>query len=285
MNRPCISLLITDLDNTIYDWVTAFVPAFYGMVQVAAPLIGVSEDELLDDLQVVHRAHGSAEHPFALLETRVVREAFGHISRSKLVEMLDPAFHEFNRLRKRNLRLYDGVYDTLEQLQRLQIPLVAYTDARVVNALFRLRLLDIKEFFTRLYAPAASDKTLEQSEQADDFVRLLPPGDRKPHPETLLDICLQCEVLPSSALYVGDSLVRDIYMAKQAGLYSAWAKFGTQYDKALWPRLVRVTHWTDADVERERTLRSEAQGTEADCVLDRFSDLMRCFEFRDVVTN
>jgi hypothetical protein len=69
-------------------------------------------------------------------------------------------------------------------------------------------------------------------------------------------------------------------MAKGAGLHSAWAKFGTLYDKELWPLLVRVTHWTEADVTREKTLREEARGTEADCVLDSFDDLLRYFEFK-----
>ena len=51
MSRPPISLVVTDLDNTVYDWLNAFVPAFYAMVHEAAPLIGVDEEELLDDLQ------------------------------------------------------------------------------------------------------------------------------------------------------------------------------------------------------------------------------------------
>jgi phosphoglycolate phosphatase-like HAD superfamily hydrolase len=196
----------------------------------------------------------------------------------------DPAFHAFNRLRKQNLKLYDGVNETLEQLSRFHVPVVAYTDARVINCLFRLSRLGVKQFFSRLYAPGhVIKKEVDQSAVSNDFVRLLPPGDRKPNPQTLMDICSHYRVAPSEALYVGDSLVRDIYMAKGAGLHSAWAKFGTLYDKALWPKLVRVTHWTDADWQREEILRDEARGTESDYILDRFSDLTRYFEFKGVV--
>ena len=74
-------------------------------------------------------------------------------------------------------------------------------------------------------------------------------------------------------------------MAKGAGLHSAWAKFGTLYDKALWPQLVRVTHWTEADVEREGILREEARGTEPDITLEKFSDLMVHFEVCPYVTS
>ena len=280
MSRPPISLVVTDLDNTVYDWLNAFVPAFYAMVHEAAPLIGVDEEELLDDLQAVHRKHGDSEHPFALLETRAVQKKFGLKSQKEVARLLDPAFHAFNRMRKQNLKLYDGVYESLDQLSRLRVPVVAYTDARVINCLFRLNSLGVKHFISRLYAPNHLAKEVDQSALSNDFVQLLPPSDRKPNPQTLIDICSQYHVGPSDAVYVGDSLVRDIYMAKGAGLHSAWAKFGTLYDKALWPKLVRVTHWTDADIEREKLLREEASGIEPDFVLDRFSDLTRYFEFR-----
>jgi phosphoglycolate phosphatase len=111
------------------------------------------------------------------------------------------------------------------------------------------------------------------------FVRLLAADDRKPNPRTLIDICSHYAVNASRAVYVGDSLVRDMYMAQKAGVHSAWAKFGTSYDKSLWPQLVRVTHWTEADVERENTLREEARGTQPECVLDTYKDLLSHYTF------
>jgi phosphoglycolate phosphatase len=139
--------------------------------------------------------------------------------------------------------------------------------------------LHIKSFFSALYAPAHVSKEIDAATLNSGFVRLLSAADRKPNPQTLIDICSHYSVDPSSALYVGDSLVRDIYMAKRAGLHSAWAKFGTLYDKALWPQLVRVTHWTEADVQRENGLREEARGTEPETILDSFDDLLKCYTF------
>jgi FMN phosphatase YigB (HAD superfamily) len=277
--RPRVSLLITDLDNTVYDWLSAFVPAFYSMVEIAAPLVDVGADQLLDEFQIVHRSHEDSEHPFALLETQSVHRNLGGKSEKELLDYLDPAFHAFNRVRKEHLKLYDGVYDALRELFDKRVPIVAYTDARVINCLFRLERLGVKQYFSRLYAPAHVRKELDSEVLADGFIRLLAPADRKPNPQTLLDICAEFGTPPSNALYVGDSLVRDIYMAKAAGLHSAWAKFGTLYDKALWPKLVRVTHWTDADVEREKALRDEAGTVVPDCVLERFGDLTTHFDF------
>lgn len=278
MARAPIALVITDLDNTLYDWVLAFVPALYAMVDEAALLIGVDRERLLDDLQAVHRLHGDSEHPFALLETLVVQERFVGVSRNEVAQTLDPAFHAFNRVRKHNLKLYEGVYEALDRLHRIQVPVVAYTDARVINCIFRIERLGIKKFISHLYAPSHVIK--EVGSLADeDFVCLLPHTDRKPNPQTLIDICSRYDVEPSAALYIGDSLVRDIFMAKRAGLQSAWASYGTSYDKGLWEQLVRVTHWTDSDVEREKVLKEEARGVAADCVLNRFSDLLEHFNF------
>ncbi len=276
--RPQISLLITDLDNTLYDWVSAFVPAFYAMVEDATKILDVQKEDLLNQLKEVHQKHGDAEHPFALLETRAVLEKYPRASRSELIQAVDPAFHAFNKVRKERLKLYDGVRETLAYLNDVGISVVAYTDARVINCIFRLERLGIRGLISRLYAPAHLDKELDHT-QLGDFVRLLPTTDRKPNPKTLIDICSEYGVAPSETVYVGDSLVRDVYMAKRAGVVSAWAKFGTDYDADLWPQLVRVTHWTDEDVSKEKALRQQAQGVEPDFVLETFADVTRLFGF------
>jgi phosphoglycolate phosphatase len=279
MRKGPIRLVVTDLDNTLYDWYGAFVPAFYAMVNAASQLVGVGEDELLDDLRGVHRRHANSEHPFALLETHAIESRFPRLTKQELRAHLDPAFHAFNRARKGGLKLYAGVREVLEELGRLHIPVVGYTDARVVNSLSRLRKLSIQPLLDRLYAPAMVVETEETQELNEKFVRLLPPGDRKPNPQTLRDICLEYGITPDETVYIGDSLVRDIYMAKSAGVHAAWARYGTLYDKTLWPKLVRVTHWTDADVEREQVLRREAEGTQPDSVLDSFTDIFLHYRF------
>ena len=200
--KTLISVVITDLDNTVYDWVSAFVPALYQMVREAATILQVSEDALLDDLHEVHQRHGDSEHPYALLETRTVLDFCQRHPDLNPKVALDPAFHAFNRVRKVNLRLYDGVLLTLEHLHKLGIPIIAYTDARVINSLFRLKRLSVRQFFAALYAPQHSELSLNLSETEDGFVHLLDRDDRKPNPQTLIDICSAYGVSPKSVLYM-----------------------------------------------------------------------------------
>src|SRR4051812_41457916 len=93
-------LLVCDLDNTLYDWVSYFVPSFYAMVDAVVAITGCEREKLLDDFRAVHQAHSDAEHPFALLETETIKRRY---SSAKAVKELDPAFHAFNSERKRHL--------------------------------------------------------------------------------------------------------------------------------------------------------------------------------------
>ena len=76
-----------------------------------------------------------------------------------------------------------------------------------------------------------------------------------------------------------DSISRDVGMAKSAGAWAAWAKYGTVYDRSLWPRLVRVTHWTPDDVERAKRADDLLGKTKPDVVLDRFDEILEQFDF------
>jgi phosphoglycolate phosphatase len=280
--KPQISLLITDLDNTLYDWVASFVPAFYAMVDEAVTRWPISREVLLDDIRSVHQRHGSSEHPFALQEAHCIRELFAGFSERELRQQLDPAFHAFNRVRKANLQLYPGVLDTLTEIASKGIPIVAYTDARAINGADRIQKLGLKPLISKLYAPGQRLPSLDTGRWIDDeFVTLLPTEDRKPNPKTLHDVCEQLNVQTRSSVYLGDSLVRDVSMAKSAHVVAAWARYGVAVDPGLWTNLVRVTHWTDSDVEREKRLRDNTElDREPDLILDKFSDILDLVDFR-----
>src|SRR5215212_7249213 len=113
-----MALVITDLDNTLYDWVTYFSPSFSAMVQELADLIDVDEVTLLDEFKAVHQRYGNSEQPFAILELPSVRKAFGEIPRTELVRELERPLTTFNEARTRYLQLYDSVEDTLAELRR-----------------------------------------------------------------------------------------------------------------------------------------------------------------------
>jgi FMN phosphatase YigB (HAD superfamily) len=257
-SRPQIRLLVTDLDNTLYDWITFFSEAFSRMVAVASEMLEVSEEQLLDELRGVHQESGNTEQPFALAYTRTVCERLPDRSLAERVKAMGPAFEAFNQVRRERLVLYPGVRETLREVQRRGVPIVGLTDAMWPNAHFRLRLLGIEEVFDHLYAPGPDDTRwsdpMGTGGYGDRPVRLemLRTSERKPSASGLCRICSDLEVPHDQTLYVGDSLARDVGMARTVGVRTAWAAFGQVFDLGRWEKVARVTHWSEEEVARDR---------------------------------
>jgi FMN phosphatase YigB (HAD superfamily) len=290
-----LRLLVTDLDNTLYDWVTFFAQAFEGMVVKLVEMTGIDRKILIAEFKIVHQHYGNSEQPFSLLELPSLQKHFGTTSRQELLSFVDPALHAFNQTRKAHLQLYPTVRETLEELSQRGVILIAHTEAAPVNAYWRLQKLGIANLFRRLYSleghirPHPDLSRTEALSPPPEFLRLVPKTERKPNPVLLADICAREGVEISNAVYVGDSLTRDISMAKEAGVTAVWAKYGTVYDQSLWGLLVSITHWTDDDVKREGDLKRNFGHVRPDAVIERFSDLKAALfacgqNFPDILT-
>lgn len=281
-------LLVCDLDNTLYDWVAYFVPAFYAMADAVVSMTGCDRERLLDDFREVHRAAHDSEHPFALLDTETIRKQFKGASRSEMARALDPAFHAFNSARKKNLKLYPGVRETLDALEREGVQLVAHTESKLYGVVDRLRRLDLSKYFIKVYCrersltshPANGIGTDWLADFPMDRVVELSHHQTKPNRDVLLEICTNEGFTPQDAAYVGDSIPRDVLMAKRAGVFAVWAAYGAMRDPQLYDALVRISHWTPEEIARERRLREEAREIEPDYVLrDSFTEIANASPF------
>jgi phosphoglycolate phosphatase len=279
-------LLVCDLDNTLYDWVTYFVSAFYAMVDEAVKITGCDREQLLDDFREVHREHSDSEHPFALLETQTIKRLFPFESRADVARRLDRAFYAFNSKRKENLRLYPGVKEVLDALSSQGITLVAHTESKLYAVVDRLSRLELTNYFSKVYCrersiahhpnPSVGSQWLSRFPM--NKVRELSHHQKKPSPEVLLEICADQGITIDQTAYVGDSIARDIMMANDTGVYSIWAKYGTSHHSEAYPLLVRVSHWTEQDILRERELAEKAKGIRPDYVLHTdFSEIEGLF--------
>jgi hypothetical protein len=71
-------------------------------------------------------------------------------------------------------------------------------------------------------------------------------------------------------------------MAKRANVLAIWASYGARHDPAMYELLIRVTHWTAKEVEREKRLRDEAKSIQPDLIADRsFAEVLRAFHLED----
>ena len=185
------------------------------------------------------------------------------------------------------MHVYPGVYDVLEKLKQDGMKLVAHTESNFFAATDRLSRLELDAFFERIYCRTRTriDHPIPESRRewigphpVNKYVEF--SGDkRKPNVKVLLDICNQAGIRVHDAAYVGDSMARDMVMAKEAGVYAILAEYGTSHSEEEYSRLVRVTHWTENDVARERRLKEKSKNVIPDAVLkNSFNEIVNALE-------
>ena len=147
----------------------------------------------------------------------------------------------------------------------------------------RLTRLDLARFFRRIYCRERANSEHPDAVSASKWLNSFPlekvvelsHHQRKPNPEVLLEICSDEGVDARQCAYVGDSMARDVLMAKRADVFAIWAKYGASHKSEQYQKLVRVTHWTEEDVARETTLREKAREIEPDYILEsKFSEII-----------
>ncbi len=107
--------------------------------------------------------------------------------------------------------------------------------------------------------------------------RHVPKGTLKPSVEILQQILEDVDRKPADAVYVGDSLMKDIAMAQAAHVRDVHAKYGEAHGKAEYDLLRRVTHWTDADVARERELAKGKEVVAGTTLRNDFGEVLPIF--------
>lgn len=105
------------------------------------------------------------------------------------------------------LKLYPGVKNTLDELEKLDLKLAVLTDADQAHSLSRLAKVGLRGYF-------------------DLVVSFDMTGRKKPDLYPFHFVLQELDVEPEAALLVGDSLWRDIAPARELGLKTAYAAYG-----------------------------------------------------------
>ncbi len=278
--------LIADFDNTLYDWFHMWHQSFRAMLDEIIRISGVPEEVLIPQIRAIHQQYRTSEYAFLIEKIPAVRERFPGVV--DIPAIFDSAIHAYRRARKESLALYDGVVSTLQELRARGVLIVLYTESLGFYTNFRVRRLELDELLDFVYSPP--DHAIPSYRQpppyrglnADDEVlrhaehRYLPEGVIKPDPAVLLDIVKEIGRKPDECIYVGDSLMKDVAMAQDAGIADVWAKYGGVQHKEEYELLRKVSHWTDEDVERERSL--SQRDVKPSLSISRFADILPLFE-------
>lgn len=287
--RRSVSLLVTDFDNTLYDWFAVWYASFSAMLDALTKESGVPADVLKSEIRRVHQERGTSEYTYLLNEIPSLRELH---SGEDIAQVYGDAIARYRKMRREKLVLYPGVMATLSKVHECGVPIVVYTESLAYHAAYRLRKFNLDGVVTFLYSPVDHDfpsgvnPEMLRSMSAEHYSlqstihHHTPAGILKPDATVLRSIINEMGVEPERTLYVGDSLMKDVAMAQKVGAIDVYAQYGRSTHREGYELLREVSHWSDSDVERERLLAMEDVARPY-LTLDRsFDQLLRNFDFR-----
>ena len=244
--------VVTDLDNTLYPWVDYIVPSLEAMVASLVSTTGLPRIKIVQSLKEVYTQYDSNEYPFAIQKSDLFRpyeRDFG--SFNELVVL--PAARAFKEARRRYLRPYPGVPETLAALKERGVTLVALTDAPRNAVELRLKMLALDGFFDAVYAlrgydlPEDVDPGIRERDAAGHYrsqktkVVELPRRAEKPSPAGLRRVLSDFGLRSEEVLYVGDNVKKDMSLAQVCGVLGAWAEYGTYISAEYRERLAVIS--------------------------------------------
>ena len=291
MTRKSVDTLILDLDNTLFDWFAVWYASFHPVYDEMIKVTGRPAAEIESDVRRVHQDRRTSEYTFLLEEIdalKSIRDA-GDV-RERFAGALDAS----RAGRDQKLRLYDTVFRSLWEIKKRGSKIVAYTESMGFYSAYRLKRFGLDGVIDVLFSPEDHDTPAGVSVEKmrrlpDEFYELqitemrhTPPGELKPNPRVLRDIIQTVGASPERCAYVGDSLFKDVAMARDVGVFDIHAQYGESQRKPEYSLLQRVSHWTDADVERERAITAKGHNFQSSAVLkDAFAEI---FIYCDFVT-
>lgn len=285
MVRP--RFLITDVDNTLFDWQELWYKTFSAMIERVIQISKVDRETLYLQCSQIHQKYGTSEYSRLLEELPCLIEMYG----DQLRDELAPAIDAFRDARRATLKLYPNVEKTLGTLKKHGVVIAAFTESKAFYTNYRFRKLGLDGLIDFLYSPA--DHSMPADTVENRFYepahydlkgtvhRFTPEGEIKPNPEILLQIISDLHARPDEVIYVGDNILKDVAMAQEANVTDVHAKYGVSQHRPEYELLRKVTHWTPEMVERERAALKPGGLTPTHVLEKDFSQILPLFEIND----
>lgn len=287
-SRPRVTVLVTDLDNTLWDWFRAWHASFAAMLLRLSDMTGLAPSVLEGEIRRVHQLRGTTEYSLLLTELPSLRAM--QPAGADLMTIYDDVVHVLNSERKRRTQLYPGVMQTLTTIREHGVPVIGYTESIAFWTEWRIRTLGLDGVLDVLYS--SPDHDMPSGITVEDIRTLpsdkyglksthhlhVPRGIEKPSPEVLACILVSRDQPAETTLYVGDSLMRDVAMAQGLGVIDVHARYGVVQDTEEYELLRRVSYWPDSQVSEEREVVASGS-VKPSYSIDSFSELLGLFDF------
>lgn len=279
------TVLIIDLDNTVYDFVHVHAKSFRTLIHIVSKTTGISEAELKDRCRGIARKYGSLDlqdYVFDLLLELPEVSGRGQEFEEAIKNNVRVGF---DRTRRKYLRPYAGVKETLRILSSGGVQIVALSNAPFAITYYRLAQMDIRSTLSGLIAweGAHFDDNHPNKEKRSSQLRrrVRAASASLSVVGTLTREQLKPEVwgfemirrhygADAQIFAVGDSISKDLTPAKSIGATTVWAKYGTHLDQESLATLLEITPWTTSEVAKHSDV-----DVEPDHVILNLSELLK----------
>lgn len=275
------SIIISDIDNTLYNFVNYFAPCFRAMVHALSKSTKISETTLTAAFRQVYANHGSVEYRYAIEELHLFR---AH-PRDELEKLINLGRVAFSRTARHRLTPYPGVTDGLSWARAAGIPVIGFTNAPLRYALWRLGQLGLSSYFTsiaafeghkepRHIADNNTDQSLDELSQRyrSPIKRriVLKEHELKPSPAGYKAILAAEHNKFDETYVIGDSQAKDLAPAMELGAIGIWAKYGTEFDSENMDTLLQITPWTESKIRQAYDMDKQI---EPDFTIEAFEEI------------
>ena len=282
--------LITDLDNTLFDWVDLWLNCFSSLLEGIAKISGIPENKLIPEIRSIHQKHGTSEYSFLIDEIPSLKPI---LKGRPAIEVFAAPIESYRLLRRQHLLLYPTVGETLLKIKGRGTRIIGYTESMAFYSNYRVRRLGLDGVLDHVFCP--EDHVLPGGLSPEDIRRYptthyelrytkqhyTPKGSTKPDPEVIDTIVKNMELSKANCVYVGDNLMKDVAMAINSGIDDVWAKYGQAHKREEYKLLQEVTHWTEGQVHQEQRIEAKVDVTPSYTLETTFSEILDLFEFGD----
>jgi len=262
-SKPHKSALVVDLDNTLFNWFELWYGSFKPMYDEILRISGLAENELKRRIRRVFQQFHTSEYSLLIRELQLGREGE---TTAAVEARYREAIDAFRAGREKHRHLYPGVLETLRAVRGAGALIIGFTESHAFYTTQRLIKMGLDGMLDVVYMPSerlpesvnfdlVRGKAKEDYELQRTRPRELAFRTTKPNPQVLLDILAENGVSIDQAVYVGDSMMKDIQMAQDAGVLDVWAEYGDHRDPDAYRLLQEVSHWSEEDVRREQEIK------------------------------
>ena len=286
--------IITDLDNTLFDWVDLWLTCFSSMLEGIINISGIPKEILVPEIRAIHQKHGTSEYSFLIEEIPSLKPI---LKGRPATEVFAAPIASYQQLRRQHLRLYSTVAETLLQIKGRGSRIIGYTESMAFYSNYRVRRLGLDGVLDHVFCP--EDHVLPENLSPEDVRKYptrhyefkytrqhyTPKGSTKPDPEVIDAIVENLELAREDCVYVGDNLMKDVAMALKSDIDDVWAKYGQAHKREEYRLLQEVTHWTEEQVQQEQRVEVRVNVTPSYTLETTFSEILDMFEFDDFLSS